>query len=284
MNIVSNANLSPETIFQESVPLRSPLGTSTFTSMSLSEGLSLYKKLANCGTQSVILYNPSTNETIELKTYCDNRSCLNPECQKHRLYQYMRKHSSQISKLNENMRKPKAWVFTDKRKPYPIDKNYIKQRTKQLRNLLNRSKHPKYGSTSAYSYHLEIKIAPSPLYPDTWYLHYHVVSGGMTDLKFMRSLWGAQIKYEDALNPNDLAFYVSKYASKVPSPDCLDHYLQYAQTVYKLKMHEFSTKGDTLPSSDWQLICSTKSSDSTLTYSEIKNFFEKYADHYGFGG
>lgn len=268
----------------ESSSLSSPLGTSIFEGLSLSEGVSLWKKLSNCGSQSVLLYNPSKNETIELKTYCDNRSCLNPDCQKHRRYQYMRKHSSQIKKLNANMRKPKAWVFTDRRQPYPIDKNYLKARTKQLRNLLDKSKHSKYGSTSDYSYHLEIKIERSEKYPDTWYPHYHVVSGGMTDLRFMRQLWGSQIYYKDAISPTDLAFYVSKYASKVPSPDNLDHYLQYAQAVYKLKMHEFSTKSDYLPSSEWTLIISTKSSCSTITFLELKKFFFEYANHYGFGG
>jgi hypothetical protein len=268
----------------ENTSLSSPLGTSVFTSMSLSEGLSLYEKLANCGNTTITLYNPSTNETAELPVYCDNRSCLNPACQQHRLYQYMRKHGSQISKLNQNMRKPKAWVFTDKRQPYPIDKTYIQKRTQQLRLLLNRSKHPKYGSTSAYSWHLEIKIDRSEKYPDTWYPHYHVVSGGMTDLRFMRKLWDSQIKYEIAINPYSLAFYVSKYASKVPKPDCLDHYYQYTQAVYKLKMHEFSIKGSPLPPSEWIRVLSTSKNPSTMTYMDLIKFFQDYANRYGFGG
>jgi hypothetical protein len=284
MDSSPNTNLTPDEIPSCNVPLSSPLGTSTFKDISLSEGFSLYKNLSNCGSKTVLLYNTATNESIELKSYCDNRSCLNPECQKHRLYQYMRKHASQISKLNANMRKPKAWVFTDKRQSYPIDKNYIKNRTKLLRNLLDKSKHSKYGSTSDYSYHLEIKIEGSQKYPNTWYPHYHVVSGGMTDLRFMRKLWGSQIKYEDALNPDDLAFYVSKYASKVPRADSLEHYLQYARAVYKLKMHEFSTRGEKPPPSEWTIIISQKPSSTIITFLEMQKFFSDYANRYGFGG
>jgi hypothetical protein len=276
--------LSPVGVSSSTTPLSSPLGTSCFQELTFSEGFSLYQKLANCGTTSVLLYNIAKNETIELKTYCDNRSCLNPECQKHRLYQYMRKHKTQISELNADMRNPKAWVFTSPRMPYPIDKEYLKTRTKQLRDLLDISKHKKYGSVSHYSYHLEIKIERSIEYPDTYYAHYHVVSAFIKGLQIVRHLWNAQIKYEKAIRSIDLAFYVSKYASKVPTADTLDHYLQYAHAVYKLKMHGFSTKGDLPSASDWTLVLTTRPSNTTMTFGEIKKFFSEYANQYGFGG
>jgi hypothetical protein len=195
----------------------------------------------------------------------------------------MRKHETQIKNLNENMRKPKAWVFTGPRKQYPIDVKYIKERTKLLRNILNKNKHKNYGSTSEFSFHTEIKIAQSK-YPNTWYLHYHVISGGMTDLRLMRHLWGSQILYEDAIAPKNLAFYVSKYASKVPTPDNLDHFLQYAQAVYKLKMHEFSTRGAPPPISPWILLENKLNNSTTMTNYELQQFFVEYANQYGFGG
>lgn len=276
--------LSPVGVSSQNDTLSSPLGTSIFQDLTLSEGFSLYQKLSNCGNTSVLMYNPVENITISLKTFCDNRSCLNPECQKHRLYQYMRKHRSQIAKLNADMRKPKAWVFTTERLPYPIDKVYIQERTKLLRNLLDLKKHKKYGSVSHYSYHLEIKIERSEKFPDTYYVHYHVVSAFIQGLAIVRHLWGSQIKYERAICTDDLAYYVSKYASKVPSADTLEHYLQYARAVYKMKMHGFSVVADPSIPSEWILVMTTRSSNTTLTFSELKKYFTEYANNYGFGG
>lgn len=182
------------------------------------------------------------------------------------------------------MRKPKAWVFTTPRRPYPIDREQIKKDTKLLRDLLDISAHKKYGSVSHYSWHLEIKIEHSEKYPNTYYAHYHVVSAFIQNLKLVRYKWGSQIKYEQAIRSIDLAFYVSKYASKVPKPSNLYNYLQYAHAVYKLKMHGFSTIGEPLPLSDWTLVCSTSQSSGTITYSELQKFFTEYADKYGFGG
>ena len=182
------------------------------------------------------------------------------------------------------MKKPKAWVFTDPRRSYPIDREYLKNRTKQLRDLLDISKHKKYGSVSHYSYHLEIKIERSEKYPNTYYAHYHVVSAFIKGLKIVRYLWDSQIKYETAIRSMDLAFYVSKYASKVPTADSLDHYLQYAHAVYKLKMHGFSTTADPQPPTAWSIVMTTGYSETTMTFSEIKKFFTEYANQYGFGG
>jgi hypothetical protein len=252
--------------------------TSVSSPVSYGEHRNFHKKISTCGQNYGEYYNTKTGESKVLRLFCDNRSCLNPDCQNHRLYKYMVKHRHQINKINQNIRKPKSWIFTTIRKPYPIDKKFINDRTTLLRDLLNIKKHNKYGSTSDYTHHLEIKISP-----DSWYLHYHVVSGGMTDLRLIRQLWGYQIKYESAINPENLAYYISKYASKVPRFDSLDHYYQYANLVYKLKMHEFSVRGLKL-TTDWVLVRTTQRSSSDMSFFELENWFIKYFDDFGYGG
>jgi hypothetical protein len=190
----------------------------------------------------------------------------------------MREHQSQIQLLNKNMIKPKSWVFTDTKRPYPIDREYAQKRLRLLKELLTISKHRKYGSTSLFSIHMEFKLNP-----DSWYLHFHVVSGGVTNLRFVRRIWGKQICYEDAINLKDLGFYVSKYASKVPSFPNKTAYLEYAQTVYKLQMHKFSDKTKSiLKESDWAII-DRKFSSSTNAFYELELWLNDYLNDYGFG-
>jgi hypothetical protein len=238
----------------------------------------LHRKLANCGSNFVTLLNKKTGEEISIPLYCDNRVCLNPKCQTHRLYKYMKAHSSQISALNKNMRKPKAWVFTDVKNPYPIDRRYVQKRLRLLNGLLSLNRHKKYGSTSLFSIHMEIKLNPN-----TWYLHFHVVSGGITNLRFIRRIWGRQIKYETALSVQDLGYYVSKYASKVPSFPNKLAYLEYAQTVHKLQMHKFSCiLLRSFNVSDW-VILERNFPTSTNTFYELELWLDKYLDDYGYG-
>ena len=238
----------------------------------------LYRKLGNCGSNFVTLLNKNTGETISIPLYCDNRVCLNPDCQTHRLYKYLKAHSSQISKLNSNMRKPKAWIFTDVKKPYPMDKNYAQKRLRLLYKILSLKLHRKYGSTSLFSIHLEFKLNS-----DSWYLHFHVVSGGITNLRFIRKIWGRQILYENAISPLDLGYYVSKYASKVPSFPSKIAYLEYAQATHKLQMHRFSCSVPLdFSSSDW-VILDRSAHGSTVTFKELDSWLTQYLNHYGFG-
>jgi len=256
-----------------------PVGTSTLNYKFLQH---LYSKLSNCGRGFYTLINQETGEKAELPIYCDNKSCTNPDCQKHRLYKYMKKHIKQISELNADMRKPKAWVFSTERKPYPIDREYCRNKMKQLNNLLDIKKHKKYGSKSKFSIHMEIKLYPKDKkYPyPTWYLHFHVVSALIEDLRLVRQLWGGYfISYEKAINPIDLGFYVSKYASKTPYFPDLNSFYEYAQAVYKTKMHSFGgCENKELKETDWFLYEMKGCSNSKVSPSffEIEQYFEKY--------
>lgn len=257
--------------------LSSPYRNFTFSNYPILHNL--HAKLSTCGSNFVTLLNTKTNETISIPLYCDNRVCLNPDCQTHRLYKYMKAHSSQISMLNKDMHKPKAWVFTDVKKPFPIDRCYVQKRLRLLHNLLSLNLHKKYGSTSMFSIHMEIKLNS-----DSWYLHFHVVSGGVTNLRFVHKLWGRVIRYETAISPMDLAFYVSKYASKVPSFPSKLAFLEYAFVVYKLQMHIFScvVSPDCIVS-DWVIVNRT-SPVSTNAFFELDTWLDCYLDDFGFGG
>jgi hypothetical protein len=232
----------------------------------------IIKNLANCGVNYLTIYNPRTDETKTFPLYCDNRICLHPDCQKHRLYKYMDAHQAQIFKLSQDMKSPKAWIFTTPRKPYPIDREYCRKRLLKLNQLLDKSSHPKFGSNSLYSSHMEIK-----LHADSWYLHFHVVSGGLTNLRFIRQRWGYQIKYEDAISPRDLGYYVSKYASKVPSVPNHRAYIEYANAVYKLQMHRFSINPPPYNPelAEW-IIIDRKTHRCHMTYGEMESYIDSY--------
>jgi len=277
-----NVNQSPQPSVSESVfeasktPLSSPFRNFTFSNYKMFDNL--YKKLSNCGQDFITLMNKTTLEEIEIPLYCDNRVCLNPKCQEHRLYKFMRAHTRQIDELNHDMRAPKGWVFTDSKRPYPIDRFYCQERAKELNFLLNRSKHKKYGSNSYYSTHMELK-----LHNDSWYLHFHVVSGGITNLRMVRALWGKQIRYEDAIHPIDLSYYVSKYASKMPNFPNTRAYVEYHGATYKLQMHRFSMSAPTIRESDWVII-KQSSHGETMTFMELESWLNQYLNDYGFGG
>jgi hypothetical protein len=191
----------------------------------------------------------------------------------------MHEHNRQICELNEDMRKPKGWVFSDSRLPYPINRFYCQERLKELNYLLDKGQHPKYGSNSKFSAHMEIKLNE-----DSWYLHFHVASGGITNLRYIRKVWGKQIKYEDAINPIDLGYYISKYASKVPSFPSKEAYLEYASATYKMQMHRFSCKvAPVLRESPW-VVLERKHHNSTETFFELELWLNKYLNDYGFAG
>ena len=122
------------------------------------------------------------------------------------------------------MKKPKGWVFSNVKLSYPVDRELAQAELRRLYRLLDKSKHRKYGSNSLFSIHMEIKLRS-----DTWYLHFHVVSGGISNLRFVRQQWGHQIMYENAISPIDLGYHVSKYASKVPAFPNKIAFLEYAR-------------------------------------------------------
>ena len=181
----------------------------------------------------------------------------------------MKTHEQQIIFLNKSMKKPKAWIFTGWKLPIEeFTRDFLQQKLKRLFNIC------KNKSISEFSIHMEIKIY-SPNHKDYGlaYLHFHVVTAGFPDLRFIRKIWGRQIKYESAIKPENLAWYVSKYAGKTPRIQD-DQYLleSYHLLVYKLQMHRFSCRPDQkiITPSDWVNI--------TSVISEIKGtlFRESY--------
>ena len=207
----------------------------------------LYEKLENCGEEEWEIIKSPTGEIFSKPVYCDNRCCNNPGCQKHRLYKYMREHQAQINETNKSMRKPKAWIFTGWKLEYPIDRKFCQKKLLFLFKLLSDCKR---GSVSEFSIHMELKVNDCNVY-----LHFHVVSGGIRDLRFVRHRWERVVRFEKAISPKDLAYYVSKYASKTPAFPSDLHLEFYHLAVYKLQMHRFSSKAKTLrPPSDYILM------------------------------
>lgn len=198
-----------------------------------------HEKVQDCGQGTKEYIDRQTNNFIDFPIYCDNRACVNPGCKDHRLYKYKKEHDGQIDVLQHSMNHPKGWVFSGYVIPYEdFDRKMVQDQAKKLYRLLSDVKH---GSVTEFSAHMELK--PYPLEHKNYgcvYLHFHVTSGGMKDLRFVRRMWGRQIKYEQAIRPDDLAYYVSKYASKTPHfATCVDQDVYHVMT-YKLQMHRFS--------------------------------------------
>lgn len=230
-------------------PLSSPLkGTYVSDKQKLSN---LYDKLESCGVENYDFFNTKSENgkkaEITVPIFCDNRSCNNPECKKHRFYKYMKQHRHQILDINVDMKKPKAWIFTGYNLSFPIDRKFCQKQLNKLYNVLDISRHPKFGSLSKFSIHMELK-----LHGDHAYLHFHVTSSYIKNLKLIRAIWSRQIKYEFAIHPDKLENYISKYASKTPEFQSKSQLEFYHLAVYKLQMHRF--KSDAIPlsiKSEW---------------------------------
>lgn len=240
------------------IPLSSPLGTSYYQIevgnffedfekfLSKYPDFSLlYSKLVNCGHGTVFLQDKVTRDSLDIVIHCDNRVCQRPACKKHRQYKFRKEHSGQVCQMMKSIRRPKAWIFTSPRLSYPIDRKYISDERKRVRELLDIRKHDNYGSVTDFSIHTEVKPGES-----SWYLHHHVVSGGIKNLGVVRELYGFQIKYEYAISKSGIEAYMSKYASKVPEFHLLGvDYLtrlyivmEYFSAVYKAEMHSYGVK------------------------------------------
>lgn len=195
----------------------------------------LYERIDDCGKKGVWLINTCNGEEFEVKTYCNLKACDNPACIDHRGYLFSRKHKSKISDIQEDMsvgkNVPLSWVFTDSKLSYPIDRKYCQERFKLCCRLVK-----KY-SRSKYSIHMEIKLNDVDAY-----LHFHVLSSGITDLKACRAEWNRVIRYEFAVYPKNISKYVAKYASKTPVFLSELHREFYHLVTYKLIMHRFGSK------------------------------------------
>lgn len=204
----------------------------------------LYDKLFDCGKKSIEFINSFTNEVTELPVYCNNRVCNQPGCKEHRGYLFKRNHREQISFLSDNIRAPKAWVFTGWLLPLEeISRSFLQEQMKRLNRLLSNF------STSAYSIHMEVKLYPiGHRNYGKAYIHFHVVAGGINKLKLVRRMWKRQIKFQTAICYDNVSNYVSKYASKTPVMEAAADMQRYHLLVYKLQMHRFSVRrGDLTP-------------------------------------
>jgi len=183
--------------------LSSPLGTFDIEE-SIIETYSVVKrifdKISRCGSIYLKFLNIKTLEIIDIQAFCDNRVCKNPMCQKYRLLKFMKEHMYQIFDIQRDMRKPKAWVFTIPSKKYPLDRKYCMSKLKFLYFLLSKDKHSNFGSNSMFSIHMDIKPGE-----DSWFLHFHVVSGGITNLHFIRKKWKYMIRYQMAISPKQFS-------------------------------------------------------------------------------
>lgn len=214
------------------------------------------QRIQDCGTKDFELVNLKSSKTVLLPVYCDSRSCDNPGCKDHRGISFSKKHAVQIMSIQSSMQKPKAWVFTGYVLQPPLEdhRKFICEKTLLLYKIL------KQLSSSEFSLHCE--IIPSKRFPTCFYVHWHVVTGGLKDYHYAQSLWGRYIEYEKARNIHSVAEYVSKYASKTPVHLGDQNFLPYLQTTYKLRLHRFSTKQGEITKSDWVPI--------TVLVSELK--------------
>lgn len=228
--------------FNQNSSLCSPNGNFNISDIQKLENL--YKKLSNCGNTFVEYANKYTSELKQVPQYCNNRVCTNPDCKEHRGYLYFKNHRGQIDYLKENIRSPKAWIFTGWSIPIEkINRKFLQNKLKKLNSILSNF------STSSYSIHMEIKLYPleHKNYGKA-YIHFHVVSGGINNLKLARRIWNRQVSYEKALCYDNLSKYISKYASKTPNMESSSDLELYHLLVYKLQMHRFSVKrGDCSP-------------------------------------
>lgn len=203
------------------------------------------ERIQECGCKDFELINLKTTKTVLLPVFCNSRACDNPECQEHRGGLFKRKHLGQISAIQSSMQKPKAWVFTGYviKQDSPTLRAFICEKTALLYQILKRL------SSSEFSLHVEVK--PSKKYKDCFYVHWHVVCGGLKDYHYAQTLWGRYVEYQKAKNIDSVAEYVAKYATKTPVHVGDSSWLNYLMVTYKLRLHRFSTVQGEITKSDW---------------------------------
>lgn len=233
-NCIVNSNNVVLSVDKDYIPssLCSPVKV-TFDNDELSKLESIGKSIAKCGTVELEYYDVRLGNFVFEPQFCNNRICDVDGCRKHRRHLYMVQHNHQIFLLHQSMKNPKGWVFTNGH--YPVDelpRKYFQDELKRLYKLL------KEYASSEFSVHMEVKMSVD--HPGTAYFHFHVVMAGTHDLKGLRKEYGFQIFYEDAIHPQTLGYYVSKYASKTPRFPSNFHQDWYALCVYKLQMNKFS--------------------------------------------
>lgn len=199
----------------------------------------MYEKLNKCGKDEYELVNKNNSNIVIYPIYCNNRSCSCPDCQNHRLYLYLREHYGQIMALSSKIKKPYAFVFTGWKKPVSeFTREFISEMRILVEKLL------KKFNIGEFSIHTELKVYNKNDKNNYGmaYLHFHIVTGGINNLATVRMLYGRQIKYEKAIKPENLGYYVSKYASKTPyfENNILREY--YHLLIYKQKLHIYSIK------------------------------------------
>lgn len=236
----------------------------------------VFEKIYNCGSGWSCCVNVETGEERRFTNCCDNRICLNPVCKKHRGDKFRSDHDYQVRCIEKNVRKAKAFVFTTPKWYFPFAvadfKRFAKERMVLLRDLLNIKKHPKYGSKTFGSIHMEIAKDEKG-----WYLHFHVVCGFIENLELVRLLWNAQIRYEAAKSVKDVSGYVGRYASKTPLLYGFNDALAYLYVVYKLKMHDFIVEcSPDGRRSMWVLLSRSGGARRSFTYGEMLHFLEDY--------
>lgn len=232
----------------------------------------MFYKLATCGQKYAIFLTPE-GEKVEKVVYCDNRVCFNPYCQDHRQYQYEKAHRNQIDQLDKDIRSPKGWVFSTPAKSFPINRDYCRSEIKRLYNLLQYQKHRGYGSVTPYVIVMEIKLSP-----ESWYLHFHVVTGFVKNLRLVRKKWGYWISYEKALSRGRLANYITKYARKTPAFPTIKSMWEFANSVYKLQMSRFSiSPSGFYERSGWELIgFESGVSYNCMTFAQMRSWLQDY--------
>jgi len=263
--------------FSPLIELSSPeIGTFDFVYYSRLK--KMVHKLRTCGQNEIEFMNSETGEELKITMYCDNRVCTDPNCQEHRLYKFMREHRSQIAQVQNSIkhshRTPRGYVFSDGRYPYPISREYCQNRFKELYRLLQKR------SKTEFSVHMEIKTKPADNeYPyETWYLHFHVVSG-YVELRGINTAWGAVVRYETAIIPSHIAYYVAKYASKTPTFPSQTAFFEFANTVYKLQMHRFSVGNNGNSKLSVWVLSNISYSKRSYTYGELVRYLVKYAQN-----
>lgn len=231
-----NAELPPDSPNTRFFSTSSPL---LVTLLSDNQKLDNFHAKTNvCGTTFIDIVDGENSNIFSVPVYCNNRGCTKKGCQQHRGELFRKEHFQQQQVITMSMEQPKGWIFTGwVLHTWDSDKIKTFARKKMLK-LYHILKDTKFGATTEFSIHMELKF-----YEDgTVYLHWHVVMGGIKcRISTMRSLWGRVVKYECAISPENVASYVSKYASKTPKFHNSDFNQDwYHLVVYKTQMHRFS--------------------------------------------